>query len=56
MKYHVHVYEVSKKYEIELDTIDETDALKQSLELAKQNKLKEVEKDCSFISMPYEIE
>lgn len=55
MKYHVYIYEVFKKYEVDLEAKTEEEASTKSFQLAVQSKnnLKEVENDCTYISFPY---
>jgi len=56
MKYHVHVYEVKKKYEVDLEGKDEVEARLKAIELYnnKRAELKEVDLDCRVIVLAFD--
>ena len=51
MKYHVHVYEVERKYEIDLEGETGMDVRKKAIEIyyGEKERLKEVPLDCRVI-------
>jgi len=55
MKYHVHVYEVKKKYEVDLEGKNEVEARLKAIELYnnKRAELKEVDLDCRVIVLAF---
>ena len=53
--YHIHIYKVETKYEIDIEAKNEILAKEIALEMAKNNKLKECEKDCNYIALDFEI-
>ena len=54
MKYHVHVYLVSNKYETNIEAENDVIAKQGALDLAKQGKLIKVKGDCKFIAISFE--
>ena len=58
MRYHVHVYEVKKKYEVDLEGEDEVGVRLKAIELYnnKRAELKEVDLDCRVIVFSFVLE
>lgn len=56
MKYHVHVYEVKRKYEVDVEERSELEAKLRAIELYnnKRAKLKEVDLDCRVIVLAFD--
>jgi len=56
MKYHIHIYEVKSKYEIDIEEENSRKAKEKAIEIYKTNKekLKKCEKDCNIIVFAYE--
>jgi len=56
VKYHVHVYEVTRKYEVDLEGKDEVEVRLKAIELYnnKRAKLKEVGLDCKVIVLAFD--
>lgn len=54
-KYHVHIYKVIEKMEIDTLAYNEIKAKEMALEAAKQGILKAIEPDCNLIAIEYEI-
>ena len=52
--YHLHVYKVVDKYEVNLEADSSIDAKNKELELVKDNKLKSMKSDCNFIVFDYQ--
>ncbi len=55
-KFHVHVYEIARKMEVDVDAKTEVDAKTHALRLAKENALATVKSDCKFISLSFEMD
>ncbi len=55
MKYHVHVYMIVKKAEIDLDSESEEAAMKEALTLTKKGELEFGESDCKFLALPFKV-
>ncbi len=53
-KYHLHVYKVVTKYEIDLEAESSVEAKNHALELVKDNKLKSIDSDCNYIVFDYQ--
>jgi len=52
--YHLHVYKVVDKYEVNLEADSSIDAKNKALELVKDNKLKSMKSDCNYIVFDYQ--
>lgn len=51
-QYHVHIYEVTKKFEVDLEASRDQEAVTKAIEMARSGELSETEKDCRFIVYP----
>ena len=52
--YHLHVYKVVEKYEIDLEAESSVDAKNKALELVKDNKIESIKSDCNYIVFDYQ--
>ena len=52
--YHLHVYKVVEKYEINLEAGSSVEAKNKALELVKNNKIESIESDCNYIVFDYQ--
>jgi len=52
--YHLHVYKVMEKYEVDVETESSIDAKTKALELVKEGKVKPIESDCNYIVFDYQ--
>ena len=55
MKYHIHIYKISKKYEIDIKEENEVKAKLKAIKFYKEkrSKLKVVEPDCNIIVLAF---
>jgi len=56
MKYHVHVYTVSEKHEIDLEADTPEEAKLQAMIDTKAGKAKKVGADCKYIAMEFLVD
>ena len=54
-KYHVHIYEVIKKMEVDTLAYNEIKAKEMALEAAKQGILTKRKSDCNLIAIEFEL-
>ena len=52
--YHLHVYKVVEKYEVNTEADSSVDAKNKALELVKDSKVKPMESDCNYIVFDYQ--
>lgn len=52
MKYHIHVYKVSGKAELDVEAVDAVEARRKALEV--RDKLGYSESDCSYVAVDVE--
>ena len=57
-KFHIHIYEVKRKYEVDLEESDPLEAKKKAIEIydKAREKLKEVDLDCRIIVLAFDEE
>ena len=53
-KYHLHVYKVVDKYEVDIEAESGVDAKNKALELVKDNKMEPIDSDCNYIVFDYQ--
>ena len=53
-KYHLHIYKVVEKYEVDLEAESSVKAKDQALELVKDDKIKSTDADCNYIVFDYQ--
>jgi len=55
MKFHIHIYEVKSKYEIDIEANNPIEAKTKAIEMYKTNKEKLIkcEKDCDIIVLAF---
>jgi len=56
MKYHVNIYRVTKKWEIEVEANSETDANKKAIDRLTAQPWKAITPDYRLISLAYKVE
>jgi hypothetical protein len=56
MKYHVHIYRVTKKWEIEIEANSEAEANKKALDRLTAQPWEAMSPDCRLIAMPFKVE
>lgn len=54
-KYHIHIYKVIEKAEVEIEAKNEIEARHKGIELATEGKMEFGKTDCKMISMEWEI-
>ena len=53
--YHIHIYEVSKQFEVTVPSRDSDDAKAKALQAVVQGDAKEVGRDCTYIALDTEL-
>jgi len=52
--YHVHLYQVVKKFEVDVEAVNGEQAKAKAIGLWREKKLKEVPSDCKVITFTFE--
>jgi len=55
MKFHVHVYEVIRKAEVNLDAYSEEEARADALKIATSGRVPFMESDCRFVALSFPV-
>jgi len=57
MKYHIHIYEVKRKFELDVEASNELAAKQEAIALYNSNKnaLNEVDSDCRIIVLAFNL-
>ena len=58
MTYHVHIYEVKNKYEVDINENSQKEARAKAIKIYKEekNKLKRVSSDCNIIVIAFKVD
>ena len=54
-EFHVHIYRVTEKYEVDVEANDGKEARLRALEKFSKGKAKHAKSDCSFVAIAWEL-